>query len=601
MSLVKERENIFNRYAPLLWMVRKVLRHAKLPFGMMMMQHVAYAVVPFWVALATGGIVRALSGSDAKWGATWIWIALLFISYLVGRSHYLISITDYWYQQRLEAALDEPLLKKFGSMSLKQFEDPDTHDLISRTINPSKAVKDICENLIAFGGSILQALLLTIFIGSTVWWIGPLLVLFVLTTAHFETQLGKHFREIERKMSIAEREKRYAGNLLSDRQAAIEFRVFGLGQEVTSRWNRWFQFIQRKRLLFDLSMTWRIFIVRLPQSILLFGCILIFVWQLRETGGDVGQFTALIVAVLPLFSEINEIGDSFRGLGEHNEYLQELQEAYALPDFRTANGNERFPDPMERGIVFEQVSFTYPGESKEALKNINLHIKPGERIALVGANGSGKSTLIKLLLGLYEPASGRILIDGINMQDINEDSLRQAMSVVFQDFGTYTLTAQENIGFGQLDRMNDLTAVKAAAVAGGANEFIEELPAQYETTFGRLMPGGHEPSGGQWQKVAISRALMREAQMLVFDEPAAALDPIAESRLYEHLTDVLHEKTAVLVTHRLGSVHTCDRIIVLDEGTVVEAGTHSELMVTQGLYSRMYASQAEWYEGARHE
>lgn len=573
-----------------------MLRHAKLPFGMMMLQNVLYSVVPLLVALATGEIVNALSEPDATWGATWIWISLLLISYFLGRFHYLTSMIDYWYQQRLEANLDEPLLKKFGSMSLQQLEDPHIHDLISRTANPSGTVRDICENLIVFVGYVLQALLLMIYIGSTVWWIGPLLVIFVLLTAHIETKLGKRFREIERTMSVPEREKKYAGNLLSDRQAAMEFRVFGVEQELISRWNRWFQFIQRKRLFSDASLTWRIFIVRLPQSVALIGCILLFGWQLRETGGDAGQFAALIVAALPLFTEITDIGDAFRGIGEHNEYLSELQEAFALPVPRTASGNERFPQPIQQGIIFDQVSFTYPGEDRPALQNINLRIMPGERIALVGTNGSGKSTLIKLLLGLYEPDSGRILIDGIDLQQMNEDSLRQAMSVVFQDFGKYTLTAQENIGFGQIERMNDLVAVKEAAAAGGADAFIEELPAQYETPFGRLLPDGHEPSGGQWQKIAISRSLMRNAQVLVFDEPTAALDPMAESRLYEHLTDLLHEKTAVLVTHRLGSVHTCDRIIVLDEGTVMEEGTHSELMVAKGLYSWMYAAQAERYE-----
>lgn len=592
----REKINQIKQNNPLIWMMSKVLRHAKLPFGMMMIQHVVYSVTPLLVALATGGLVCVLAEHAPTWGTTWIWTSLLLISYLLGRSHYFISLIDYWYQQRLEKALDEPLLKKFGTMPLKQFERPETHDLISRTVNPSETVRDICENIIAFGGTVLQALLLMIYIGSTVWWIGPLLAAFVWLTAHYETQLGARFREVERTMSVPEREKRYAGHLLSDRSAAMEFRIFGLKQEIVSRWGWWFQLIQRKRLGFDLSLTWRILIVRLPQSFAMLGCILLFGWTLRETGGNIGQFTALIVAVLPLFSVITEIGDSFRGIGEHKEYLRELQEAFTLPNSRSASGRKMFPKPMQEGIIFDRVSFTYPDEERQALRNITLHIKPEERIALVGANGSGKSTLIKLLLGLYEPDSGRILIDGIDMQDINEDHLRQAMSVVFQDFGKYTLTAQENIGFGQVERLNDLSAIKAAAAFGEANEFIEKLPAQYATPLGRLMPEGHEPSGGQWQKIAISRALMRDAQVLVFDEPAAALDPLSESKLYEHLTELLHEKTAVLVTHRLGSVHTCDRIFVLDEGTVVEEGQHSELMAAKGLYARMYNAQSDWYK-----
>lgn len=594
--LGKERLNGYKRYTPLIWIVRKVMQHAKLPFGLMVMQHVLFAAVPVLVAFTTGKMVTILSDAEASWGDTWIWMTVLMLSYFLGGSHILNSFIDYLYLQRLQPKLDEPLLQKFATMSLKQFEHPYVHDLISRTVNPSGTVREICENLISLGGAILQILSLVIFIGLTVWWVGPLLVLILFLTAHFETKLGMRSREIERTMSVPEREKKYAGNLLSNRQAAMEFRVFGFGQWVISRWNKWVRFIQRKRLLFDLSIAWRVLIVRLPQFIALFGCILLIGWQIRETGGSIGQFTAMIVALLPLFSDVREIGDLLRDLSENNEYLRELQEAYALPEPQTASGSEDFPKPMQQGINFDEVSFTYPGKSEPVLKKVSFHIHPGERIALVGANGSGKSTLIKLLLGLYEPDSGKIFVDGIDLQNIKADRLHEEMSVVFQDFGKYMLTVKENIGLGQLDQLHDLAAVKAAAIAGDADDFIKKLPEQYETPLGKLKPKSYEPSLGQWQKIAISRALMRKAQVLIFDEPTAALDPMAESKLYKHLIDILREKTAVLVTHRLGSVHTCDKIIVLDQGTVVEIGSHQELMAKNGLYARMYTTQAEWYE-----
>ena len=181
------------------------------------------------------------------------------------------------------------------------------------------------------------------------------------------------------------------------------------------------------------------------------------------------------------------------------------------------------------------------------------------------------------------------------MKDIDLIELRKNMSVVFQDFGKYFLTARENIALGDVEKMQNLEAIQEAAKKGGADEFIKQLPNQYDTPFGRLVPNSHEPSGGQWQRLAISRGLVKNAQILFFDEPTSALDPVAEAQLYNQIGELLEGQTAVLVTHRLGSVHTCDRIIVLDEGEVVETGTHEELMAKGGLYAHMYVSQASWY------
>jgi ATP-binding cassette subfamily B protein len=247
-------------------------------------------------------------------------------------------------------------------------------------------------------------------------------------------------------------------------------------------------------------------------------------------------------------------------------------------------------------VRFEQVSFSYPGSEEPALRQINLHIKPGDSLALVGENGSGKTTLIKLLTRLYQPDAGRILLDGLDLQQWQGDALRQRIGVIFQDFGRYQFLVGENIGAGDINHFEDRQRWQRAAEMGMAHEFIDKLPQKYDTQLGKWFKGGRELSGGQWQKIALARAFMRsKADLLVLDEPTATMDAAAESSIFEHFRELSRGKMTILISHRFSTVRMADQIVVIDKGRIVEQGSHEQLMKLGGQYAYLFSLQAQGY------
>lgn len=284
---------------------------------------------------------------------------------------------------------------------------------------------------------------------------------------------------------------------------------------------------------------------------------------------------------------------------EDDLYMTNLDEFLAVP--------EEEPDaaePLEAGVPDEHapslsldhVTFCYPGSTREALSDVTLHIAPGETIALVGKNGAGKTTLIKLLVGLFRPTSGVIRVDGVDVATMSMSALRRRVGVIFQDFARLQLSMRDNVGVGWLPSREDDLAVGAAITDGGAKDIVDRLPSGLETPLGRAF-GGDDLSGGQWQRVALARAFMRKSRILVLDEPTAAMDAEGEHEIFQRFRDLKKDRTAILITHRFGTVRMADRIVVIDGGRIVEQGTHTELMALNGLYARMFSLQAEALRG----
>jgi ATP-binding cassette subfamily B protein len=294
-------------------------------------------------------------------------------------------------------------------------------------------------------------------------------------------------------------------------------------------------------------------------------------------------------------SAVSAMLSAVGGMYEDNLYLSTLYE-YLETRVPVATGTAKQGPHPEDGVRFEDVSFEYPGAQEAALQHISLQLLPGESLALVGENGSGKTTLIKLLTRLYQPTSGHIFLDGQDLADWDETALRQRVGVIFQDFARYQMLVGENVGAGDEQFFEDEPRWREAARKGQASDFIETLPAGYKTQLGKWFKDGRELSGGQWQKIALSRAFMRtRADVLVLDEPTAAMDAQAEAEVFEHFRQLARDRITILISHRFSTVRMADRIAVLDHGRMVEYGSHEELMEKDGRYAHLFTLQARGY------
>lgn len=288
------------------------------------------------------------------------------------------------------------------------------------------------------------------------------------------------------------------------------------------------------------------------------------------------------------------------GLAQIASQTQYLNDFYAFMDMRSAlvpsTSSRLFPAPLRAGVVFENVGFRYPGTERWALRNLSFSLPAGETLALVGENGAGKTTIVKLLTRLYEPDEGRILVDGIDLREIDLAELRQHVGAIFQDFVRYNLTASDNIGIGRVADIADRPGIVAAAQKSQADSVISGLPGGYDQMLGLSFMSGLDLSGGQWQKLAISRAYFRDAGILILDEPTAALDARAEAEIFERFRHLSENTTTLLISHRFSTVRMADRILVLEDGQILESGSHAELMARAGRYAELFELQAAGYQ-----
>ncbi|MEX0965289.1 MAG: ABC transporter ATP-binding protein [Pseudohongiellaceae bacterium] len=310
----------------------------------------------------------------------------------------------------------------------------------------------------------------------------------------------------------------------------------------------------------------------------------------------IGQMTMYIAQFRLGQSAVTNSLTSINGMYEDNLYLSNLTEYLEHKVPESTGVMMQGPNPAD-GIRFENVSFYYPGSKVAALYNINLHITPGESLAIVGENGSGKTTLIKLLTRLYAPTEGRILVDGLDLQEWDTDAIREKIGVIFQDFARYQLVVGENIGIGDVDNIGDENQVSEAARKGMADEFVKDLPLSYQTQLGTWFKDGQELSGGQWQKIALSRAFMRsKADILILDEPTAAIDARAEAEIFEHFGDLTDNRISIIISHRFSTVRRAGNIIVLEKSEILEQGSHQQLLDLGGQYATLFNLQAKGYQ-----
>jgi ATP-binding cassette subfamily B protein len=430
--------------------------------------------------------------------------------------------------------------------------------------------------------------------------LGPLLAVVALLAPIpafvASTRYGWQGYQQMRRQSPERRLMGYLTNLLTTDTYNKEIKLFTLGDFFVGRYRA-------------LSATF----IRENQGLVVRRYLAGFAWgalTLLASGG-----TYLYVALLAVRGAISiagltvytgaaqQVQQNFQGLlnglssmYENTLYLNSLFDLLAFqPRIRAPDAPVPLTTPFTRGIEFRGVSYTYPGRDEPALRDVSFTIAPRETVALVGRNGAGKTTIVKLLTRLYDPDAGQILVNGVDVRDYDPAALRGEIGVIFQDYATYYLSARENIGVGRLEEIEDRPRIAAAAAQSGADEVIARLPEGFDTTLGKWFDQGHQLSGGEWQKVALARAFMRDAQVLILDEPTAALDAQAEYEIFARMKELTADKTALFISHRFSTVRLADRILVLEGGAIIEQGTHDELLLEGGRYAELFNLQAASY------
>ena len=387
----------------------------------------------------------------------------------------------------------------------------------------------------------------------------------------------------------------YLETVLAREDHVKEVKLFGLGTRLLERYQAIFRRLyQEDRALTIRRDLWGFFLSLIGSGALYGAYAWIAISTVRQLI-SIGQMTMYVALFRQGQTTVSAMLTAVGGMYEDNLYLSTLYEYLETEVILPTGSSVRGPHP-EDGIRFEDVSFTYPGAQEAALENITLHLVPGTSLALVGENGSGKTTLIKLLTRLYAPTAGRILLDGQDLAEWDEAALRERIGVIFQGFARYQLLVGGKVGAGDERYFEDEERWRAAAVKGRASDFIDTLPAGYQTQLGKWFKDGRELSGGQWQKIALSRAFMRSrADILVLDEPTAAMDAQAEAEVFEHFRQLARERITILISHRFSTVRMADQIVVLNNGHIIERGSHEELMQLHGRYAQLFTLQARGY------
>jgi ATP-binding cassette subfamily B protein len=484
------------------------------------------------------------------------------------------------------------------AVDLEFYENSRYYDVLHRAVQeapyrPTKVVND----LVAVGQSAVTVAGIVGLLFAFSWIVGLIVSAAAVPAALVRTSFSGRMYRWQRETTVSDRRSWYYHWLLTDGTRAKEIRLFGLGELFGGRFRDLRAVLRRQRLGITLRRSAADLGAGAVATVAVFGTFAYIVYETVKGVISVGVVAAYFQAVQTGLSAFQSLLGGLAGLYEDNLFLTYLYEFLALePKVLEPAHPRAVPRPMKEGMVFREVTFGYPDTERTALRSVSLAIRPGEVAALVGPNGSGKTTLVKLLCRLYDPSDGRITLDGVDLRALSATALRATISVIFQDYSQYQLSARENIWAGNVALDQHHVAVERAARDSGAHDVIAALSHGYDTVLGKWFEDGEELSIGEWQKVALARAFLRDSQILVLDEPTSALDPRAEWQVFEHIRELARGRAVVLISHRFSTVRLADRIHIMDRGRIVESGTHEELVALGGTYAGMYEVQARAYQ-----
>src|SRR6266567_3952508 len=518
---------------------------------------------------------------------------LAVVSSIIAR---MIDYSDSLLANKYTRHVSIQVMKHASALDLTAYEDPVFYDRLERARVQATDRLVMIQSIGRLELQLITALGWSVAVMIYSPWLMLLLIAAVLPAFLGETHFAflgyaKNFRQtpIKRQLDYL----RQAG---ATKEAAKELKLFSLGEFFTNRFARLSDVIYEQD-------------VRLARKRLGIGSVLSFVstggyygayayiiWRAIGGGLSIGTFVFLINAILQASSNIQQVFSTMSGIADQALFLTDLLAFFEMkPTIRSKPNALPAPRPIRQGFEFRDVSFSYPGSERMVIDRLNFHLHPGERVALIGENGQGKTTIVKLITRLYDPTAGEILLDGVDLREYDLEDLYREIGVIFQDFMRYEMTARENIAVGKIEDLDNIPLLQSAARKSLADEVVSRLPAEYEQMLGRRFEGGVDLSGGEWQKLALARAYLRDAQLLVLDEPTAALDARSEYQVFQRFSELTSGKMALLISHRFSTVRMADRIVVLEGGRLVEEGNHAQLMALGGRYAAMFEMQASSY------
>lgn len=520
--------------------------------------------------------------------------SLMILSDLLSRG---ISLTDSLLGDLFANRTSIKLMKHAVSLDLSQFENATFYDKLERARQQTNGRTVLLSQILAQSQDVITMGLLLVGLVTFNPWLIVLLLVSVIPSFIGEWHFNAKSYSLQRGWTPQRRELDYYRFIGASDETAKEVKLFGLSDFIIGRFrnlsDRYFK--ENKKLAIERA-SWGSLLVAIG-TLGYFGAYTLIILETVKGIVTIGSLTFLAGSFRQLKSLLEGILGRFTSISQGALYLNDLFEFYQIePQIVSPVQPKTFPDPIREGFKFENVGFKYPNSDKWANRNLNFELKVGEKLALVGENGSGKTTLVKLLARLYDPDEGRILLDGVDLKEYNLVELREHIGVIFQDFQKFNFTAGDNIAVGDIESREELPEIERAAHQSLADTVIEKLPLKYDQPLGRKFSKGIELSGGEWQKVALARAYLREADVLILDEPTAALDARAEYEVFRRFAELTKGKTAILISHRFSTVRMADRILVLDKGNLLEIGTHEELLIKNGRYAELFYLQAEGYK-----
>lgn len=543
-------------------------------------------------------VIHLISAPQKDFDQLWWWIGIeLGLAVFSEIFNRLISLTDALLGDLYANHSSIELMHKAASLDLGMFEDSEFYDKLERARRQTTGRVVLMSMVL----SQLQDLITIIFLGAGLVVFEPwlILILFIAVLPSFlsEAYFSRSSYSLVRSWTPQRRELDYLRYIGASVETAKEIKVFGLDTFLTGRFSRIAKdYYQANKSIAVKRTIWGT-LLQILSVLAYYGAYILIIVRTVAGVVTVGDMTFLSGSFNRLQNQLQNLLSTFTRITESALFLQDYFDFLAIvPTIRDHPEAIAAPKEIKDGIRFENVGFKYPGTEVWAVRHISFFLQPGEKLALVGENGAGKTTLVKLLARMYDPSEGQILIDGIDIRRFSIESYRKMIGVIFQDYVRFSFKAGENVAVGQIEESENTQQIKTAAEKSLADPVIQKLPGGYDQMLGKRFSEGIDLSGGEWQKIALARAYMRDAQIVILDEPTASLDARAEYEVFKRFSELTKGKSAVIISHRFSTVRMADRILVLKNGELLELGTHEELVLKNGLYAELFALQAKGYQ-----